>query len=61
MLTFLYGGKLMRIETYYLVITEFDLSMAEAVHKNSLDDDNRRLYQMKFLKPSKMQHRQSLF
>lgn len=32
----------MRIETDRLVITEFDLSMAEAVHKNSLDDDNRR-------------------
>lgn len=32
----------MRIETERLVITEFDLSMAEAVHKNSLDEDNRR-------------------
>lgn len=32
----------MRIETERLIITEFDLSMAEAVHKNSLDDDNRR-------------------
>ena len=32
----------MRIETERLLITEFDLSMAESVHKNSLDDDNRR-------------------
>ena len=32
----------MRIETERLLITEFDLSMAEAVHKNSLDEDNRR-------------------
>ena len=32
----------MRLETEHLVITEFDLSMAEAVHKNSLDEDNRR-------------------
>ena len=31
----------MRIETERLVITEFDLSMAESVHKNSLDEDNR--------------------
>ena len=33
---------MMRIETERLVITEFDLSMAESVHKNSLDEDNRR-------------------
>ena len=32
----------MRIETERLVITEFDLSMAESVHKNSLDEDTRR-------------------
>ncbi len=32
----------MRLETDRLIITEFDLSMAESVHKNSLDDDNRR-------------------
>jgi len=32
----------MKIETERLIITEFDLSMAEAVHKNSLDEDNRR-------------------
>ena len=32
----------MRIETERLIITEFDLSMAESVHKNSLDEDNRR-------------------
>ncbi len=30
------------IETERLIITEFDLSMAESVHKNSLDDDNRK-------------------
>lgn len=32
----------MRIETERLIITEFDLGMAESVHKNSLDDDNRK-------------------
>ncbi|MBO5352007.1 MAG: GNAT family N-acetyltransferase [Lachnospiraceae bacterium] len=32
----------MRVETERLIITEFDLSMAESVHKNSLDEDNRR-------------------
>lgn len=32
----------MRRETERLVITKFDLSMAEDVHKNSLDEDNRR-------------------
>ena len=32
----------MRIETERLIITEFDLSMAESVHRNSLDEDNRR-------------------
>ena len=32
----------MRITTQRLVITEFDPSMAESVHKNSLDADNRR-------------------
>lgn len=32
----------MRIETSRLIITEFDLSMAESVHQNSLDEDNRR-------------------
>lgn len=32
----------MKIETERLIITEFDLSMAENVHKNSLDEDNRR-------------------
>ena len=31
----------MKIETERLVITEFDRSMAESVHKNSLDTDNR--------------------
>ena len=32
----------MRLETERLIITEFDLSMAESVHKNSLDDDTRK-------------------
>ena len=32
----------MKIETERLVIIEFDLSMAEDVHKNSLDEDTRR-------------------
>ena len=32
----------MRIETERLIVTKFDLSMAESVHKNSLDEDNRR-------------------
>lgn len=32
----------MRLETERLIVTNFDLSMAEAVHKNSLDEDNRR-------------------
>lgn len=32
----------MKIETKRLRITEFDIGMAEAVHINSLDEDNRR-------------------
>ena len=32
----------MRIETERLIITDFAMDMAEAVHKNSLDEDNRR-------------------
>ena len=32
----------MYIETARLIITEFDASMAQAVHLNSLDEDNRR-------------------
>ena len=32
----------MLIETERLIIKEFDLSMARAVHENSLDEDNRR-------------------
>ena len=32
----------MRIETDRLTITEFTMDMAEAVHLNSLDEDNRR-------------------
>lgn len=32
----------MRLETERLIIAEFDLSMAESVHKNSLYEDNRR-------------------
>ena len=32
----------MHIETQRLIITEFTMDMAEAVHRNSLDEDNRR-------------------
>lgn len=32
----------MNIKTERLIITEFDMSMAESVHKESLDEDNRR-------------------
>lgn len=32
----------MTIETERLIIKEFDLSMAKAVHENSLDNDNRK-------------------
>lgn len=32
----------MKIETERLIICEFTVDMAEDVHKNSLDDDNRR-------------------
>ena len=32
----------MKIETERLIITEFSMDMAEAVHLNSLDEDNRR-------------------
>lgn len=32
----------MRIETERLIITDFTLDMAEDVHRNSLDEDNRR-------------------
>lgn len=32
----------MRIETQRLLITEFTMDMAQAVHENSLDEDNRR-------------------
>ncbi len=32
----------MRIETERLIITDFSVDMAEDVHKNSLDEDNRR-------------------
>ena len=32
----------MRIETQRLIITEFTMNMAQAVHLNSLDEDNRR-------------------
>ena len=32
----------MRIETDRLIITDFTMDMAEAVHENSLDEDNRR-------------------
>lgn len=32
----------MKIETERLLITEFTMDMAQAVHENSLDEDNRR-------------------
>ena len=32
----------MKIETERLLIIELNMDMAEAVHKNSLDEDNRR-------------------
>lgn len=32
----------MRIETERLIITEFEMEMAEEVHLNSLDEDTRR-------------------
>lgn len=32
----------MRIETERLIVTDFTLDMAESVHLNSLDEDNRR-------------------
>lgn len=32
----------MRIETERLIITQFTMDMAQAVHRNSLDEDNRR-------------------
>lgn len=32
----------MKIETERLIITEFTMDMAQAVHENSLDEDNRR-------------------
>ena len=32
----------MKIETERLIITKFTMDMAEAVHRNSLDEDNRR-------------------
>lgn len=35
------------------MITEFDRSMAESVHRESLDEDNRRFVPQKCLKPWK--------
>ena len=32
----------MRIETERLIITEFNIEMAQVVHENSLDEDNRK-------------------
>jgi len=42
---------MMLLETQRLTITEFTPDMAEAVHENSLDEDNRRFYLMRCLKP----------
>lgn len=36
------ANKPMRIETNRLIITDFTMDMAQAVHRNSLDEDNRR-------------------
>ena len=36
------GKEIMKIETERLLIIELNMDMAEAVHKNSLDEDNRR-------------------
>ncbi len=36
------GEFIMRIETKRLIITDFTMDMAEAVHLQSLDEDNRR-------------------
>ena len=41
-LAYMSGKKTMHIETERLIITEFDISMAESVYKNSLDEDTRR-------------------
>ena len=35
----------MKIETERLIITRFTMDMVQAVHENSLDEDNRRPYQ----------------
>ena len=35
-------GYVMRIETERLIITEFSKEMAQVVHENSLDEDNRK-------------------
>ena len=34
----------MKIEIERLLIIELNMDMAEAVHKNSLDEDNRRFF-----------------
>ena len=41
----------MKIETERLIITEFTMDMAEAVHLNSLDEDNRRFVPDEVLRP----------
>ena len=51
------------IETERLTITEFTPDMAQAVHENSLDEDNRRfvLYPTRFLKPLRKPRKRSGF
>ena len=43
----------MKIETERLLITELNMDMAEDLHKNSLDEDNRRFALMKYFIQSK--------
>lgn len=38
----------MLIETERLIITEFTLDMAQVVQENSVDEDNKNLFLMKF-------------
>ena len=45
----------MKIETERLIITQFTMDMAEAVHLNSLDGTTAGLFPMKYLKLWKKQ------
>ena len=46
---------IMNFETERLIITEFTMDMAEAVHLNSLDEDNRRFVPTTYLTPRRRQ------